>query len=148
MSKQMNRRNFLIVFGAGAATAISGYFSSVSMPFSQFPTSMSNDKPQELSMPCLRTDVIFGRDDDFITVSRHSEYGTMLCAVNDLGAGVLRLLDGNHTITDIAYLLSKERDITFNDTFQANIALFVAQLSMADFLSKNFWVNIVDHYDV
>jgi hypothetical protein len=80
-------------------------------------------------------------------IGRPSESDRLVCAVNQTGARVLRLLDGQHTVSQIAGDLAARLHITRTEAFDAKIAGFIAQLGMLTLLQEPFYVRIVEGWE-
>ncbi|MDM8551212.1 hypothetical protein QUF72_14095 [Desulfobacterales bacterium HSG2] len=99
-----------------------------------------------MDCPELKDDVKFGRDSEngMITISRIDSPTPFLCAINHIGELVIKRLDGKHRVEDISRALVSEIDIQRNRLKDTNIALFIAQLGMMNFLKEPFYINVID----
>jgi hypothetical protein len=67
-----------------------------------------------------------------------------VCAVNHLGLRVIKHMDGEKTVEDIARDLLVHLDAPRSDTesFKSSVAMFMAELASAGLLSQPFFVDI------
>lgn len=140
----MTRRKFVISLGAGVTSVIAGYF----LVSESFSSSGNGEKESGgFVRPQLRKDVVFGNKEGLVTINRPDGEEPVLYAVNDLGAEILRRLDGNHTVEDIGGVLAAMVKNCRKEEMNAKIALFVAQTAMLGFLSKPFYARLYETYD-
>mgnify|MGYP001040347948 CR=1 FL=1 len=139
--EQLGRRTFLMKLGAGTA-AIAGYFvpgCSTSMPGS----AGGNSRPSSTLLPRLGDSVSLGRDGDMTTL-RLRGADVPLCAVNRCGADVIALLDGRHTVPQIAHILASGMGLPLTEAMQSQIACFITQVGELGFLREPFYAWIVE----
>ncbi|WP_026259666.1 PqqD family protein [Desulfobacter curvatus] len=135
----LNRRDFLISLGQGAAVCIGGFFLINHWP--DCPPALSNPIINA-SLPKLRKDIVSGSYQDMATIGYTTGDDEVLCAVNVIGRTILNKLDGQHTIEGIAEAVAVEFNIPEYEPLNAKIAYFVAQLGMIGFLCDPFYATI------
>ncbi len=144
VSKDYTRRNFIITLGVGSVGSIVGYFA-----FTRPPSDEMHSGNPALEKPCypqLKTDVHVSNDKSDLVVKQENDADSSLCVVNKLGAEVIQLLDGRHTVEDIARLTARSHGLTLHSRFCAQIAYFISQLGAMGFLAEPFYACIVDNY--
>lgn len=138
---QLGRRTFLISLGVGTA-AIAGYFVVRCRPSAL--ATASSDPPISTLLPRLEEKVTLGRDGDLMTLRHLSEEDSPLCAVNRYGAEIVALLDGRHTVPQIANILAGRMGIPLTETMQSKIAYFITQVGEMGFLQEPYYACIVE----
>jgi hypothetical protein len=139
----MRRRHFVIALGTGVGASIVGYFGYRQPPHFES-DGATKHSPEHEHLPSLRADVVFGRLDDQVTVSRGEPDNPVICAANELGAAILERLDGRHTIEQISESLAMLVTASPNRPLEAKVALFVAQLATHGFLAEPFYTTIYE----
>lgn len=142
----LSRRQFLILLGAGASASIFGYYTLPS-PDEQAAAAAPQTPSSQEARPRLRDDLTFSQHAEMTYMAWQSDPGRPVCAVNQTGARVLRLLDGQHTVSQIAGDLAARLHITRTEAFDAKIAGFIAQLGMLTLLQEPFYVRIVEGWE-
>lgn len=143
--QHLSRRTFLILLGAGASASIFGYYFTPRRD-EQAAAAPQTPSSQE-TRPRLRDDLTFSQRAEMTYIGRPSDPDRLVCAVNQTGAHVLRLLDGQHTVSQIAGDLAARLHITRTEAFDAKIAGFIAQLGMLTLLQEPFYVRIVEGWE-
>jgi hypothetical protein len=132
----MTRKELLISLGAGIATAIAGYLVGPRQALASPPGSL---RPG--ARPCLRGDVTLAREDGLLTLRRGDDphvHG----AVNEPGERVVRLLDGYHTVEEIAAAVARDLGVRPSEETVGAVAHFIAELGMLSFLEAPFYAVI------
>jgi hypothetical protein len=94
----------------------------------------------------LRDGIRLVRDGDRFLVHDRRRPDAANYAVNDLGAEVMRRLDGRAPVHAIAAALAAARNAPAAETHEAGIARFVAYLGAADLLARPFRAYIVERF--
>lgn len=136
--EQLGRRTFLMKLGVGTA-AIAGYF----VPGCS-PSTPGNGPCVSTLVPKLADRVSLGQDGDMTTLRLHGAEDFPLCAVNRYGADVVALLDGRHTIRQIASTLADRIGVPLTDAMQSQIAYFITQVGEMGFLQEPYYACIID----
>jgi hypothetical protein len=139
---QLGRRTFLMKLGVGTA-AIAGYFVPGCSTFTS-DSAGGNGRPASTLLPRLRGSVSLGRDGDMTTLRLHSAEDSPLCAVNHYGADVVGLLDGRHTVPQIASILADRMEVSLTEAIQSQIAYFITQVGEMGFLQEPYYAYIVE----
>ena len=134
MTHPINRRNFLIALGAGAA-AITGYF--VFQPI----TSEHNGNGEACDYPALSGNVSKSYRDNKLLLTAGN--GTQ-CFVNKTGEKITELMDGKNDFQQICTLVSTFYSIQYTDALAASVANFICQLGAAGFLVSPFYVTMYE----
>lgn len=139
----MKRRDFVIALGAGAGASIFGFFEWKALKKTG---SRPKDRPAAVDFkPRLKDGIVFGwADDGLATLRLPGAKETALCAVNETGAAILRMLDGRRGVEDIAQAVAQEYNLVRTDSLDAKIAYFLTQVSQLGFLRNPFYACIVD----
>ncbi len=140
---RLPRRQFLAFLGAGAATAVVGYFLGNGGDRRQASDTWKS-VVVDASRPQLWGDIVFSSDGETLTMQRPLP-GNPLCAVNPLGAQIVRLVDGQHTISEIGRLIATpSRGLIAGESLNAKIAFFVSELAACGLLTQSYYVNICE----
>lgn len=139
--KIINRREFLFTLGIGATAAISGYYISDSFINSeQIKSSLTSKKTSD--KPLLKESVkTYYENNSLFLTNNNIKY-----CVNQTGAEVVQLLDGNYTINDISKKIAAKYGIEHNGSLDTSISKFICQLARSEFLSQPFYVTIFENY--
>ena len=136
----LNRRRFLIRFGAGLTGGIGGFYL-----LNQWPDELHERLPESFQgtlFPKLRKDIVFGQHEDLKTIRHGTGADMILCAINRPGGIIIDSLDGMHTIDRIERALKSTLGLDPMACLQAPIAHFVAQLGMLGFLAEPFYATL------
>lgn len=147
--KKFSRRDFLISLGAGTA-AIAGYMILADPPVTSEPESVAGwaaedgqaDKKHASYLPRLVDDACIEQVDGMCRLSRTDS--ETKCVANAPGELVLKNLDGKHGLEDITLKLAASINQPCTEETGAKVAMFIAQVAMAGFLTEPFHVNIFE----
>lgn len=152
-SMGLGRRRFLIYISLGLASSLVGgelYCSDIDAHGTKLNMPRSNSSDQIITMkPKLRKGVLEVRKEKFHIFEYRPNPGDAECgcAINETGAAIIRLLDGRHSIEDIAHsTVLTETAFHFKEAC-AKIAFFVAQLGAIGLLAEPYYVQIYEVYD-
>ncbi len=137
----LRRRDFLFRLGAGAGAAVAGFVLLDERP----------DLPADpllplepASRPRLRRGVSFGRHQGLASIGFGREGSRVLCAVNEPGARILRLLDGRATVDGISRTLVERAGLPWTEETRAGVALFIVQLSALGLLTRRYMATVFE----
>jgi hypothetical protein len=138
----MKRRDFVIALGAGSGASIAGFFLWKSL-------SHAGARPRDSAAsvdlkPQLKAGLLFGTLDGFQTIRLPEGEGSAMCALNDTGAAVIRLLDGRNGVEEVSQTIARTYGLVRTDSLDARIAYFLTQVSRLGFLKSPFYAYIVD----
>ena len=143
-NKKMSRKEFIIKLGIGLG-AISGFL-IIDDSFNIIHPGVNRSKNLP-SKPLLKEDIICFNDDNYLILKRDNGSNKNQCAVNNVGAEIVKYLDGDNTVEDILSKIANKFPIPLSEAMQAKIAYFISILSMMDFLTEPFYVNIIENYE-
>jgi hypothetical protein len=131
-----NRREFLYKLGIGTAITISGYYLIDSLPETE-KASFSGDKPM------LKKDIVTYRENtNLFLVHKEAKY-----CVNQVGADVVGLLDGEHSVTGISHKIGRHYGIGDTAGMECAISKFICELGSAGFLVSPYYATIFENYE-
>ena len=136
------RRSFAISLAAAASAAVAGYFLVREDPAG--PARSAGETGSH--RPRLAAGVVFGQADGAVTIARGQGSDAVVCGVNEVGRAILERLDGEHTIGDIAEVLSRRLEQPRTDAMDAGVAVFVARLGQTGFLREPFHAMVIERY--
>ena len=132
-----NRRDFLITLGAGSSLAIAGFFTFDAI------TGAKNEQVNEQTVKPLLSELIQKTlENNQLVLSNEKSK----CTVNKTGEQVIELLDGNHTLSQVAATIAGYYAIEHTELLDASIASFICQLGEQGFLAKPFYVTMYETY--
>lgn len=135
-----SRREFVLSLGASL-----GMLWIVPLRADQARTNPADGRSTE-EHPRLRDGLRLVREGDRFLVHDRRNADMATHAVNDLGAEIMRRLDGRTPIRSIAATLAAARNASADEAQEAGLARFVAHLGAADLLVRPFRVYIVERY--
>lgn len=139
----MTRKEFLWSLGVGSL-AIAGHFAIPRTAHAIAAPASAGEDPE----PRLHGDVSVEVDGDGLLLSRRAgERTAATCAVNEIGAEIVRRLDGRTPVSEIARVLAGRAGASAFGEVEARVACFVAQLGELGFLRAPFYALIVERLD-
>lgn len=132
------RRRFMLSLGAAIAALAAG---SGAVRWALGPRGASRDGE---ARPRLRDSVALSRQDSGTTLSGGANPDVEVCAVDEWGEAVLRLMDGRHTVEEISLDIARAAGIGRSEALDASIARFTTQVGEYGFLETPYYAYLVE----
>ena len=128
----MNRRNFFIEMGSLAIAGIAGYFLFFREP--------AECQGATSAKPRLLSDVSMYEENGNTVLRRGNGEDLVVCGVNAPGGRILKALDGNRTVSEVARTAGDG-----SAHAEAMVAYFIAQVGMMGFLARPYYATLYEN---
>jgi len=137
----ITRRDFLIRLGTGtAALAITGFFTFDAIGAVVDDNPKNTSEVNSSNKPKLSKNIKIDSENDQLVLCGENAK----CSVNKTGEKIIELLDGKHTLSNIASEISDYYAIEYTEALEVSIASFICQLGSVGFLSAPFYVTMYE----
>ena len=142
---KISRRDFLIKLTVGSL-AISGFFLGADM-IAADSVELENKGASagKNFFPRLRDGAVITEGSEVVSVRLAEGDNSSLCAVNQTGGEIIKMLNGENSIEMIGSVLARKMKINMSSGLNAKIAIFIAHLAANGFLQDDFYVTIYEN---